>query len=135
MLDTNICIELMRNQPASVATRFAACHVGDVVISAVTMAELEYGVASTERERRTRVRRALARFVEDVPVVPFDAAAAAACEPVRLASRDRRRDALDRMIAAHALALDVALVTNNVADFAGCSGLRIENRVEPDAPA
>ncbi|MFN9773668.1 MAG: PIN domain-containing protein [Burkholderiales bacterium] len=97
--------------------------------------ELEAGVASTERERRTRVRRALARFVEEVPVVPFDAAAAAAYGPVRLASRDRRRDALDRMIAAHALALDVALVTSNVADFAGCSGLRIENWVEPDAPA
>jgi tRNA(fMet)-specific endonuclease VapC len=129
MLDTNICIYLMRNQPPSVAARFAACHVGDVVISAITMAELEYGVATTERERRTRVRRALARFVDEVPVVPFDGAAAAAYGPVRLASRDRRRDALDRLIAAHALALDVTLVTNNVADFAGYPGLRIENWV------
>ncbi|HMS78269.1 MAG TPA: type II toxin-antitoxin system VapC family toxin [Burkholderiaceae bacterium] len=130
MLDTNICIYLMRHQPPSVAARFASCWVGDVVISAITLAELEYGVACTERERRPRVRRALARFVAEVPVEPFDGAAAAAYGPVRVASRDRRRDALDRLIAAHALALDVTLVTNNVADFAGYPALRVENWVD-----
>ena len=54
----------------------------------------------------------------------------AAYGPVRVASRDRRRDALDRLIAAHALALDVTLVTNNVADFAGYPALRVENWVD-----
>jgi tRNA(fMet)-specific endonuclease VapC len=48
---------------------------------------------------------------------------------VRAASRDRRRDALDRLIAAHALALDATLVTNNEADFAGYPGLRVDNWV------
>jgi tRNA(fMet)-specific endonuclease VapC len=45
MLDTNICIYLMKHQPPEVRERFAACFVGDVVISAVTLAELEFGIA------------------------------------------------------------------------------------------
>ena len=45
MLETNMCIYLMKNQPEPVARRFAECYVGDVVISAVTYAELEYGVS------------------------------------------------------------------------------------------
>ncbi|MFZ4759339.1 MAG: type II toxin-antitoxin system VapC family toxin [Burkholderiaceae bacterium] len=129
VLDTNICIYLMKHQPPEVAARFAECWVGDVVISAVTMAELEYGVSCAEPARRPALRRALARFVTEVPVVPFDAAAAAVYGPVRAASRERRRDALDRLIAAHALALDATLVTNNESDFVVYPGLRIENWV------
>jgi len=45
MLDTNVCIYLMKNQPGIVAKRFALCYVGDVAMSAITFAELEYGVA------------------------------------------------------------------------------------------
>ncbi|MFO0462378.1 MAG: hypothetical protein ACK50I_24770 [Burkholderiales bacterium] len=61
---------------------------------------------------------------------------ASSIRPRRLAVvHERRRDALDRMIAAHALALDVTLVTNHVADFAGYPGSRIADWVEPDAPA
>ncbi|MEY3503188.1 MAG: hypothetical protein RL763_1256, partial [Pseudomonadota bacterium] len=45
MLDTNICIYLMKHQPPEVRERFAACFVGDVVISAITLAELEFGLA------------------------------------------------------------------------------------------
>ena len=44
MLDTNICIYLMKHQPAEVKARFDQCFVGEVVISAITLAELEYGV-------------------------------------------------------------------------------------------
>lgn len=55
MLDTNICIYLMKNQPATVAHRFAQCYVGDVIISAITFAELEYGaLASTNRTNQKR---------------------------------------------------------------------------------
>ncbi len=56
MLDTNICVYLMMNQPKEVAERFAKCYVGDVVMSAITYAELEYGVARSvdpEKEQRT----------------------------------------------------------------------------------
>jgi len=125
MLDTNMCIYLMKNQPEQVAKRFAECYVGDVVMSAVTYAELEYGVAVSAN--RPRERRNLAALIEDIPVVPFDAAAAMAYGPVREATRERKKDALDKLIAAHAIALDVALVTNNERDFAAYPGVRIDN--------
>ncbi|MBU9426455.1 type II toxin-antitoxin system VapC family toxin [Burkholderia gladioli] len=125
MLDTNMCIYLMKNQPEQVAKRFAECYVGDVVMSAVTYAELEYGV--TVSANRARERRNLAALIEDIPVIPFDAAAAMAYGPVREATRERKKDALDKLIAAHAIALDVVLVTNNERDFAAYPGVRIDN--------
>ena len=69
-------------------------------------------------------------FLLEVPVAPFDARAARACGPVRWLSRERRRDVLDKLIAAHALALGVVLVTNNPSDFQAYSDLTIENWVE-----
>jgi len=125
MLDTNMCIYLMKNQPDQVAMRFAQCYVGDVVISAITFAELEYGV--TVSENSARERRNLAALVEDIPVAPFDAKAASAYGPIRDATRERKKDQLDKLIAAHAVSLDVTLVTNNERDFATYPGLRIEN--------
>ncbi|SAL50090.1 PilT domain-containing protein [Caballeronia cordobensis] len=125
MLDTNMCIYLMKNQPEQVAKRFAECVVGDVVMSAITYAELEYGVAvcaNPAKERRT-----LAALIEDIPVAPFDAAAAVAYGPIREATRERKKDQLDKLIAAHAVALDVALVTNNTKDFVNYPGVRLEN--------
>ena len=129
LLDTNICIYLMQHQPPQVAKRFSACRVGEVLISAITAAELEYGVVASgvDAERNSA---ALARFLLEVPVAPFDGAAARVYGAVRLASRERRRDALDKLIAAHALALNVTLVTNNPRDFVPYAGLRIENWVD-----
>lgn len=125
MLDTNMCIYLMKNQPEQVAKRFAECYVGDVVMSAVTYAELEYGVAVSAN--RARERRNLAALIEDIPVAPFDVAAARAYGPVREATRERKKDALDKLIAAHAIALNVVLVTNNERDFADYPGVKIDN--------
>ncbi|KAE8761043.1 MULTISPECIES: type II toxin-antitoxin system VapC family toxin [Paraburkholderia] len=125
MLDTNICIYLMKNQPEQVAKRFAQCLVGDVVMSAITFAELEYGVAVSAN--RARDRRNLAALAEDILVMPFDSAAASAYGPIREATRERKKDQLDKLIAAHAVALDVVLVTNNERDFAAYPGLRVEN--------
>ena len=129
MLDTNMCIYLMKRQPTQVAQRFSQCYVGEVVMSAVTLAELEYGVACSG-DTYGRNREALDGLLEDIVAAPFDSLAARAYGPIRLSTRDRRRDALDKLIAAHAVALDVALVTNNEADFADYPGLRIENWVD-----
>jgi tRNA(fMet)-specific endonuclease VapC len=129
MLDTNMCIYLMKHQPEAVAQRFAQCYVGDVVMSAITYAELEYGV--TVSANRARERRNLIALIEDIPVAPFDAAAAVAYGPVREATRERKKDALDKLIAAHAMALDVILVTNNERDFAGYPGIKLENWINP----
>ena len=129
LLDTNICIYLMKHQPQQVAERFSACRVGEVLISAITAAELEYGVVASGADA-DRNSAALERFLLEVPVAPFDGAAARVYGPVRMASRERRRDALDKLIAAHVLALDVTLVTNTPRDFASYLGLRIENWVD-----
>ena len=128
MLDTNICIYLMKHQPPQVRARFDACFVGDVVISAITLAELEYGVASSGANQ-ARNQAALALLLRDLPVAPFAGLAARAYSPLRAASRERNRDALDKLIAAHALALGVTLVTNNEADFRSFDGLTVENWV------
>jgi tRNA(fMet)-specific endonuclease VapC len=125
MLDTNMCIYLMKNQPEQVARRFAECLVGDVVMSAITYAELEYGAAVSADPAREQAN--LAALTEDIPVVAFDAAAGVAYGPIRLATRESQRDHLDKLIAAHAVSLGVTLVTNNVSDFSKYPGLRTEN--------
>ena len=125
MLDTNICIYLIKRQPESVARRFAQCRLGDVVMSAITYAELAYGVAAAADPQRAQA--ALADLIEDIPVLPFDTAAGDAYGPIRLATRESKKDHLDKLIAAHAVAADVTLVTNNTRDFARYPGLRVEN--------
>lgn len=128
LLDTNICIYLMKHQPEVVANRFAQCYAGDVVISAITYAELVYGVEMSTHPERELAH--LSSLIEDIPVMPFDVAAANAYGPVRLATREAKRDHLDKLIAAHALSLKVTLVTNNVKDFVKYPGLVVENWVE-----
>ena len=129
MLDTNICIYLMRHQPPEVAARFATLRIGDVVMSALTLAELCAGLQQHPGSRQ-RNRRALDALTELVPPLPFGAEAAAAfgafagAEPKR-----RRKDILDRLIAAHAASLGLVVVTNNERDFAGYPGLAVENWV------
>ena len=129
MLDTNICIYLMKHQPPEVRERFAQCFVGDIVISAVTLAELEFGIASSSTAAQESNRSALESLLEDIMVAPFDAQAAKAYGPIRAAYKNRNRDALDKLIASHAVAIGVTLVTNNEADFVNYAGLRVENWV------
>jgi tRNA(fMet)-specific endonuclease VapC len=125
MLDTNMCIYLMKNQPAQVAERFAQCYVGEVVMSAITFAELSYGVSVSADPRREA--KNLSSLVEDIPVAPFDELAGSIYGPIRLATRDSKKDHLDKLIAAHSKALSVTLVTNNLKDFEKYPGVTAEN--------
>lgn len=133
MLDTNICIYLIKHQPPSVARRFAECRQGDVVISAITLAELEYGVRTSREDTRQQNRQALDVLVELIPPVAFDRPAAAVYADVRAAAPDRRCDALDRLIASHAKSLNLTLVTNNLEDFRVYPDMALENWVETDS--
>jgi len=128
MLDTNMCIYLMKHQPEAIAQRFAQCHVGDVVMSSITYAELAYGVAVSANPEQEQTN--LADLIEDIQVIPFDTAAGEAYGPIRLASRDIKKDALDKLIAAHAISLNAIVVTNNTKDFARYPGVNIENWIE-----
>ena len=129
MLDTNICIYLIKNQPPAVRHRFEDYYVGDIVISAITLAELEYGIACSPLETQATNQLALEGLLEDLVVAPFDKLAARAYGPVRAANKARQRDALDKLIASHAIAMNVTLVTNNEADFAHYQNLKLENWV------
>ena len=125
MLDTNMCIYLMKNQPAQVAERFAQCYVGEVVMSAITFAELSYGVSVSADPRREA--KNLSSLVEDIPVAPFDELAGTMYGSIRLATRESKKDHLDKLIAAHSKALSVTLVTNNLKDFEKYPSVTAEN--------
>jgi tRNA(fMet)-specific endonuclease VapC len=119
MLDTNICIYLMEEQPAQVIARFKQCRQGEVVISAVTWAELSCGLDTHNAASQ------LEMLLKALAVLPFDVEAATVFG--RLSQQfPNRKSSFDRMIAAHALAANVVLVTNNLPDFA-MYGVPLEN--------
>ncbi|WP_292998555.1 type II toxin-antitoxin system VapC family toxin [Nevskia sp.] len=126
LLDTNICIYLIRRQPVAVVERLEALHEGEVAMSLVTYAELRAGIEMQSRHRE-QDERVLSQLVALIPVLPLDLAVAEAYGRLRAAVPDRRRNAFDRLIAAHAIATNAVLVTNNEADFDGYPGLTVEN--------
>lgn len=127
MLDTNICIYLIKRQPRGIVSRLESLRRGEAVMSAITYAELRTGLELQDDAHRANDEQALALVVESIPVLPFGETAAASYGVIRAAVRERNRDALDRLIAAHALSVGATLVTNNEADFRNYPGLRIEN--------
>ena len=126
MLDTNICIYLIKNHPPQVLQRLEALTQGSVVMSVVTYAELRAGleIQSTHRSHDEHV---LSLLVTRIPVLPFTKSEAESFGLLRAVVRDRSRNAMDRLIAAHAVNSGVILVTNNEADFKDYPGLVVEN--------
>ena len=129
MLDTNICIHLIQKQPPHVVQKFATLQYGDVVISSITLAELRYGVERDSQKRHV-AEAALNNLLRFLPVLPFEEQAAMQYGVLRALVRDRKRDALDRLIAAHALSQQLTLVTNNEADFKDYPLLTVENWIQ-----
>jgi tRNA(fMet)-specific endonuclease VapC len=128
MLDTNICIYIAKQHAEKLFQKFQSLEQGQAVMSAVTHAELRAGIEmqSTNRAHDDKV---LGLIVSRVPVLPFDEAASTAYGVLRAAVPNRRRNALDRPIAAHALSVTATLVTNKEDDFKDYPGLRVENWV------
>ncbi len=114
LLDTCVCIRLLRGGGAPVERRIAAAAPGAIALSAISLAELMDGAAQGGA--------ALDALLARVPVLPFDAVAARAFPAARVA-----RGRHDRLIAAHALAAGATLVTHNGRDFRAVPGLRIED--------
>lgn len=132
MLDTHICTYLMKRRPLHVIARLEALREGEAVMSVVTYAELRAGLDMLA-EGHVRDEQVLELLIRRIPVLPFDALAAHAFGVLRAALRDRPRNALDRMIAAHAVSVGAILVTSNEAEFADYPGLVIEKWAhEPD---
>jgi tRNA(fMet)-specific endonuclease VapC len=129
MLDTNICIYLIKQRPQPLLDRFRAFPVGDIGISVITLAELQYGATKSSQPKRNR--EALAQFLSPLEVAAFDRQATVAYGTIRAAVERRSRPigAMDLLIAAHALSLGVRLVTNDEREFRQVPGLRVENWV------
>ena len=127
LLDTDICVVLLRKQPATLLDRLRSLAPGDVGISSVTASELHYGIQkSLHRERNVE---ALAHILAPLEIHPFGAAEAETHGRLRaeLERTGRSIGVFDTMIAAHALALGVVMVTGNIREFSRVPGLRIEN--------
>ena len=128
MLDTNICVHAIQGGNEHLDRRFGSCETGDLVMSAVTLGELETWFAKSGDQ--DGARRDLAPVLADVAVMPFDAAAARTFGRIQAAAPSRR-NAYDRQIAAHAVSLGLVVVTNNEKDFSGIPGIAIENWTMP----
>lgn len=130
LLDTNICIYLIKKKPQHVMERLRRIDIDTVSVSSITVAELQYGVAKSAHPEQNGL--ALAAFLAPLTVEPFGDAAAAAYGTVRadLERAGTPIGSLDMLIASHALALDRTVVTNNTREFQRVVALKMENWVE-----
>jgi len=125
MLDTDSCIALIKRKPASVLRRLTVLAPGEAGISAVTLAELRYGVAKSSK--RETNGQALDEFLLPLEVADFDEPAAEIYGAVRAALEKAGTPIgpLDTQIGAHAISLGAALVSHNVREFRRIPGLTI----------
>ncbi len=128
LLDTNTCIYIINRRPAEVFERFAGLRLGDVAISSITGAELNFGVIKSGSRRNLD---ALEKFLAPLDVLPFDDSAMREYGPLRthLERVGTPIGAMDLLIAAHALALRSTLITNNLREFSRVPGLGLGNWV------
>lgn len=129
MLDTNICIYLIKRKPEKVLEKFQSMSLGEVGISSITLSELEFGVSKSSKPQENEL--ALINFVADLEILSYGRAASSQYGPLRsyLENEGIPIGPLDTLIAAHALAIGCALVTNNVSEFERVPDLLIENWV------
>ncbi len=130
MLDTNIASYLLRGSHPQLEQRLRRESVAAICISAITRAELRYGVARL-LPAATRLEREVERLLQGITTLPWDAAAADAYGPVRAALEKKGTPigSLDTQIAAHALVANLTLITHNSAEFRRVPGLRVEDWV------
>jgi tRNA(fMet)-specific endonuclease VapC len=133
LLDTNICIYIIKRRPESVIHKLRATASIDVAVSTITLAELEYGAAKSLQPDRNRL--SLLEFMVPFTIVDFDQAAATHYGLIRayLESTGTPIGAMDMLIAAQARSMGLTLVTNNDREFRRVDGLALENWAE-DAP-
>ncbi len=130
MLDTNICIYVIKHKPEIVFQRLHAIDPEDVCVSIVTYAELVHGVEKSAAVEKNRL--ALAMLLANIEILDFDVNAADCYGKIRtdLEKKGTPIGPLDMMIAAHAQSLGYIVVTNNVKEFSRVSNLKIENWAE-----
>ncbi len=127
LLDTNICIYIIKNKPLHLFEKFLTLELGTVGISSITVAELNFGIYKSKNV--TKNQDALIKFLTPIEVLDFDYSASLAYGKIRtdFERKGTPIGPLDFLIAAHALSLNLTLVTNNVGEFNRVEGLKIQN--------
>jgi len=130
LLDTNICIYIIKQKPLKVFKKFQTLNPLDVGVSSITIAELEYGAYKSQRQEQNRA--ALSQFLIPLEILPFDERATQTYGQIR-AELERRGTvigSMDMLIASQAISLGLTLATNNVRELSQIPGLTLENWVE-----
>ena len=128
LLDTNICIYVINEKPKKVLRKFEQYPVHEFGISSITHAELQYGVAKSKHKDTNQ--NALDEFLLPLTILPFHGKRLVACYgEIRslLESKGKTIGPLDMLIAAHALGLDLTIISNNIKEFSRIPNLKCEN--------
>ena len=130
MLDTNICIYAINNRPEQAARQIATHLKRGICISSIVLAELEYGIAKSGVPAKSEF--SLMNFLMSMNILPFGYTAAIEYGRIRahLQKQGTPIGKMDMLIAAHARAENLILVTNNVREFARVPDLKLENWTE-----
>jgi tRNA(fMet)-specific endonuclease VapC len=130
LLDTNICIFLMKNRPETVA-RYRQNRLLGIAVSSITLSELKFGVYNSANLEHNGEN--LLRFLIGVDVLDYNGAAADEYGRIRASLRRKGTPIgqMDMLIAAHAKALGITLATNNIREFQCVEGLSIEDWTTP----
>ena len=129
LLDTNICIYIMKNRPPQVISKFKKFDIGDVAISSITLFELQYGAYKSQNMDKSL--EVIQSFIAPLDIIPFGRKAADICGKIRadLQLQGNVIGLADIQIAAIAMGRDYTLVTNNLKEFQRINGLVLENWV------
>ena len=127
MMDTNICIYIAKNRPPEVRTRLEQMKPGQIVMSTITLGELQFGASKSNQ--RAKALAEIEKLLQDVPVEDLGMGAAEAYGEIcaALQSQGCLISSNDLWIASHAVALGVTLATNNEREFRRVPGLSVEN--------
>jgi tRNA(fMet)-specific endonuclease VapC len=131
MLDTNICIYIIKKKTENVLNKLKQNRKKGLCISAITLAELEFGNTNADSLYKERNRLALLEFLSIMNIKHFDEQAAKEYGTVKKDLKDKKHliGPFDMLIGAHAKSLNMTLVTNNVREFNWIQGLNVENWV------
>jgi len=127
MLDTNICIYIIKQKPPDLIKRFYQTEISEIGISSITLSELLYGVSKSSRPEQNQI--ALTQFIAPLDILSYGDEAAQCYGDLRahLEKQGKPVASLDMLIAAHALSTPCVLVTNNEKEFIRVPNLKIDN--------
>jgi tRNA(fMet)-specific endonuclease VapC len=130
LLDTNICIYIINEKPEKILRKFEQYPVYEFGVSSITHAELQYGIEKSKNKNTNQ--NALDEFLLPLTILPFHGKKVVTCYGeirASLESKGKTIGPLDMLIAAHALSLDLTIISNNIKEFSRIPNLKYENWV------